>query len=57
MTTRRPNTGPYIVRYRHEVRPNCFEKYSVECHTWAQACAVMRSLVIANFCDVSVSFS
>lgn len=50
---RRPNTGPYVVSCRDSLtgRVACRE-----CHTWAFAVAVMRELLVAGYCDVSVGF-
>lgn len=54
MTTRRPNTGPYIVSCRDAFTGRVSSR---ECHTWGFAVAVMRELLIAGYCDVGVSFS
>jgi hypothetical protein len=51
--SRKPNSGPYIVKYRRHVGVESRQ----ECHTWADACALMRSLLIDGCVSVGVEFA
>lgn len=51
--SRRPNSGPYVVSCRDAGSGKVTQR---ECNDWAFACAVMRALLIAGYCDVSVAF-
>lgn len=50
--TRKPNSGPYVVSWK----PYNGVRSQQECHTWADACALMRQLLIENMQEVQVAF-
>lgn len=52
MTGRKPNSGPYIVSYTGHGG----KVFNMERHTWADACAVMRELLIEGY-SPSVRFT
>jgi len=51
--TRKPNSGPYKVSCRDAHTGKVTER---EAPTWADACALMRELLIAGFVNVCVEF-
>jgi len=54
MPGRIPNSGPYIVSHRISKDGAIFEH---ERHTWADACALMRQLLIDGGYDIQVRFA
>lgn len=52
MRVRLPNCGPYVVAYRCSRRG----AQVVECHTWVEACRVMRGLLIDGAVITGVSY-
>ena len=57
MTTRRPDTGSYLVTYSEPAESGFYRDRSIKCATWGQARLAMYCLVHAGFQGVGVSLS